>query len=98
MLIDKNLLFDVGSIRNVDLYVKKILTTKCGVLQRWPLFEARSYIHPSKEYVHLLVVSPAKWALSPQFRQTCPITFIFDIRHNVKIERNHPRNIPGRRK
>jgi len=34
MLIDKNLLFDVGSIRNVDLYVKKILTTKCGVLQR----------------------------------------------------------------
>lgn len=32
--IDKNFLFVRGSIRNVDLYVKKILTTKCGVLYR----------------------------------------------------------------
>lgn len=33
-VIDKNFLFVRGSIRNVDLYVKKILTTKCGVLYR----------------------------------------------------------------
>jgi hypothetical protein len=30
--IDKNFLFVTGSIRNVDLYVKKILTTRCGLL------------------------------------------------------------------
>jgi len=34
------------------------------------LFEAHSDIHPSEKSVHLLVVSPAKLALSLEFRQT----------------------------
>ncbi len=32
--IDKNLLFVVGRIGDTDLYVKKILTTRCGLLRR----------------------------------------------------------------
>jgi hypothetical protein len=34
--------------------------------------QAHSNIHPSEKSVHLLVVSPAKLALSPEFRQTSP--------------------------
>ena len=33
-------------------------------------FEAHSNIHPFEKFINLLVVSPAKRALSPEFRQT----------------------------
>ena len=69
---DKNFLFVNGSIGNVELYVKIILTTKCGVRPQWPRRRYIAILDLMRNLLTFWSAQPPRRSIWPEFRQTSP--------------------------